>query len=126
VSEEDFEDFLLESSPQLLQVLEEARHEYTTKGGVTVNAYLSVERKNVGKFKLVLSPRAVKDLDRFTAAACTKVINAMKVLEDNPFPRGKLVKKIRERKQLTTGSGQISTESSTCLKAAQLLLFSEF
>jgi mRNA interferase RelE/StbE len=49
----------------------------------------------VGKFRLVLSPRAVKDLDRFSDAVCTKIISAMKVLEDNPFPRGKLVKKIR-------------------------------
>ena len=47
------------------------------------------------KFRLVLSPRAVKDLDRFTDAICTKIIGAMKALEENPFPRGKLVKKIR-------------------------------
>ena len=52
-------------------------------------------RKNVGKFRLTLSPKAVKDLDRFADAVCTKVISAMKVLEENPFPRGKLVKKIR-------------------------------
>ena len=40
ISEEDFEDYLLESSPQLLQVLEEARQEYSAKGGVTINSYL--------------------------------------------------------------------------------------
>ena len=54
-----------------------------------------VGRGSVDKFRLVLSPRAVKDLDRFTDAICTKIIGAMKALEENPFPRGKLVKKIR-------------------------------
>jgi mRNA interferase RelE/StbE len=49
----------------------------------------------VGKFRLVLSPGAVKDLDRFSDTVSTKIINGMKALEDNPFPRGKLVKKIR-------------------------------
>ena len=47
------------------------------------------------RFRLILAPRAVKDLDSVTDAVCTKVISAMKVLEENPFPRGKLVKKIK-------------------------------
>jgi prevent-host-death family protein len=48
ISEEDFEDYLLESSPQLLQVLEEARQEYAAKGGVTINSYLSGRKKKRG------------------------------------------------------------------------------
>ena len=48
ISEEDFEDYLLESSPQLLQVLEEARQEYTTKGGVTIGSYLSGRKRKRG------------------------------------------------------------------------------
>jgi prevent-host-death family protein len=48
ISEEDFEDYLLESSPQLLQVLEEARQEYSAKGGVTINSYLSGRKKKRG------------------------------------------------------------------------------
>jgi len=48
ISEEDFEDYLLEGSPQLLQVLEEARQEYDAKGGVTIDAYLSERKKKRG------------------------------------------------------------------------------
>lgn len=48
ISEEDFEDYLLESSPQLLQVLEEARKEYTARGGVSISSYLSGRKKKRG------------------------------------------------------------------------------
>lgn len=47
------------------------------------------------KFRPILSPKAAKDLDGFSDNICTKIINAMKVLEENPFPRGKLIKKIK-------------------------------
>lgn len=41
ISEEDFEDYLLEHSPKLLDVLEEAREEYIQAGGITLEDYLS-------------------------------------------------------------------------------------
>ncbi len=40
ISEEDFEDYLLEQSPELLDVLDEARKEYVKKGGMTLESYL--------------------------------------------------------------------------------------
>jgi prevent-host-death family protein len=40
ISEEDFEDYLLEHSPKLLDILEEAREEYVSAGGTTLDDYL--------------------------------------------------------------------------------------
>ncbi|MBI5213056.1 MAG: type II toxin-antitoxin system RelE/ParE family toxin [Nitrospirae bacterium] len=50
------------------------------------------------KFYIVLSPHAVKDLDGFSDTACTRIAGAMKALEENPFPRGKLIKKIKGKR----------------------------
>jgi len=50
------------------------------------------------KFDFILSPKAVKDLDGFSNRICTKITNAMSVLKENPFPRGKLIKKIKGTK----------------------------
>lgn len=47
------------------------------------------------KFRLILSPKALKDLDDLSDSVCFKIANSMKVLEENPFPRGKLIKKIK-------------------------------
>ena len=47
------------------------------------------------KFHIILSPKAVKDLDAFNDAICKRITSGMKVLEVNPFPRGKLIKKIK-------------------------------
>ncbi|HET6514537.1 MAG TPA: type II toxin-antitoxin system RelE/ParE family toxin [Thermodesulfovibrionales bacterium] len=47
------------------------------------------------KFHLILSPRAIRDLDAFNDAVCKRITSAMKILEENPFPRGKLIKKIK-------------------------------
>lgn len=47
------------------------------------------------KFHIILSPHAVKDLDGFSDTACTKIVKAMRALEENPFPRSKLIKKIK-------------------------------
>jgi len=52
----------------------------------------------VDKFYSVLSPHAVKDLDGFSDTVCTKIAGAIKVLEENPFPRGKLIKKIKGKR----------------------------
>jgi prevent-host-death family protein len=45
ISEEDFEDYLLDHSPKLLDVLEEAREEYYAQGGLTMEEYLSQRKK---------------------------------------------------------------------------------
>ncbi len=48
ISEEDFEDYLLEQSTKLLDVLEEARKKYTREGGITLEHYLSSRKKRRG------------------------------------------------------------------------------
>ncbi|MFH1702242.1 MAG: type II toxin-antitoxin system RelE/ParE family toxin [Nitrospirota bacterium] len=50
------------------------------------------------KFKLILSPKAVKDLDTFSDNICIKITNAIKVLKGNPFPRGKVIRKMKGTK----------------------------
>jgi mRNA interferase RelE/StbE len=52
----------------------------------------------VDKLKLILSPKAVKDLDTFSDNICIKITNAIRVLEENPFPRGKVIRKIKGTK----------------------------
>ncbi len=47
------------------------------------------------EFHIILSPKAVKDLDAFSETLCTRITSGIKVLEANPFPRGKLIKKIK-------------------------------
>lgn len=47
------------------------------------------------KFQIVLSPHAIKDLDCFSDAVCGKVARALVALKANPFPRGKLIKKVK-------------------------------
>ncbi|HEX8950050.1 MAG TPA: type II toxin-antitoxin system RelE/ParE family toxin [Dissulfurispiraceae bacterium] len=49
----------------------------------------------MGKFRIILSPRAARDLDDFSDAVYEKIVLALRVLGENPFPRGKLVKKIK-------------------------------
>jgi len=48
VTEEDFEDYLLEHSPMFLKALEEARGEYLRKGGVSVGEYLKTRKGRRG------------------------------------------------------------------------------
>lgn len=40
ISEEDFEDYLLENNPKFLRALEEAREEYLKYGGMEIDEYL--------------------------------------------------------------------------------------
>lgn len=49
ISEDDFSDFILEQSQQLLDSLDEAWREYLKKGGVTIEDYLSMRKKKSGK-----------------------------------------------------------------------------
>ena len=50
------------------------------------------------KFKIELSPAASRDLDDLEMGIVTKVLSDLKTLERNPFPRGKLIKKIKGKK----------------------------
>ena len=50
----------------------------------------------MGEFSLILTPKAVKNLDAFSDSICMKIANSMKELRENPFPRGKLIRKIKE------------------------------
>jgi len=50
------------------------------------------------KFKIELSPAASRDLDDLEMGIVTKVLSDLKTLENNPFPRGKLIKKIKGKK----------------------------
>jgi prevent-host-death family protein len=48
ISEEDFEDYLLESSPRLMDVLAEAQAEYLGSGGIKLQDYLAKRKKRHG------------------------------------------------------------------------------
>jgi mRNA interferase RelE/StbE len=50
------------------------------------------------KFKIELSPAASRDLDDLEMEIVTKVFSDLRVLEERPFPRGKLIKKIKGKK----------------------------
>jgi mRNA interferase RelE/StbE len=50
------------------------------------------------KFKIELSPAASRDLDDLEMGIVTEVLSDLKILEENPFPRGKLIKKIKGKK----------------------------
>ena len=45
ISEDDFSDFIIEQSQQLVDSLDEAWMEYLKKGGVTIGEYLSQRKK---------------------------------------------------------------------------------
>lgn len=49
----------------------------------------------MNKFQIVLSPHAVKDMDGLSDPVCGNIVRALKTLRDNPFPRGKTIKKIK-------------------------------
>jgi len=50
------------------------------------------------KFQIVLSLNASEDLDGFSDSVCEKIVRALQTLGDNPFPKGKLIKKIKRKK----------------------------
>jgi mRNA interferase RelE/StbE len=50
------------------------------------------------RFKIKLSPAASRDLDKLELGIVTKVLSDIKILEENPFPRGKLIKKNKGKK----------------------------
>ncbi|HUL38054.1 MAG TPA: type II toxin-antitoxin system RelE/ParE family toxin [Thermodesulfobacteriota bacterium] len=50
------------------------------------------------RFKIELSPAASRDLDDLEIEVVAKVLSDLKIIEENPFPRGKLIKKIKGKK----------------------------
>jgi len=50
------------------------------------------------RFEIELSPAASRDLDDLELGTVTKIISDIKILAENPFPRGKLIKKIKGKK----------------------------
>ena len=50
------------------------------------------------RFSIELSPAASGDLDDLEMGAVTKVLSDLRILEENPFPKGKLIKKIKGKK----------------------------
>lgn len=47
------------------------------------------------EFKLILAPEAVRDIDNLDDHINSRILHALKVLKENPFPRGKLIKKLK-------------------------------
>jgi len=54
----------------------------------------------VDRFVITLSPSAVRDLDRLDDKTVRSVFLKLPILEENPFPKGKLIKKIRGKKSV--------------------------
>jgi len=50
------------------------------------------------RFEIELSPAALRDLDDLELGTVTKIISDIKILAENPFPKGKLIKKIKGKK----------------------------
>jgi mRNA interferase RelE/StbE len=50
------------------------------------------------RFRVELSPAASRDLDDLELGAVRKVLSDLKILGENPFPRGKLIKRIKGKR----------------------------
>ena len=50
------------------------------------------------KFALKLSPSATRDLDRFEDKVVRMILDELPALKEDPFPRGKRIKKIKGKK----------------------------
>lgn len=50
------------------------------------------------RFSIELSPAASRDLDDLEIEIVTKILSDLRILEENPFPRGKFIKKIKGKK----------------------------
>jgi mRNA interferase RelE/StbE len=49
-------------------------------------------------FRIELSSAASRDLDDLEMGVVTKILSDLRILEENPFPRGKLIKKIKGKR----------------------------
>jgi len=52
----------------------------------------------MNRFRIELAPAASRDLDNLEIEMVRKILSDLKVLGENPFPRGKLIKKIKGKK----------------------------
>ncbi len=52
------------------------------------------------KFVLTLAPSAVRDLDRLDDKTVRKILGKLSTLENDPFPKGKLIRKIKGKKSV--------------------------
>jgi len=52
----------------------------------------------VDRFALQLSPAALRDLDRLDERAARKILDKLTPLKNDPFPRGKLIKKVKGKR----------------------------
>ena len=52
------------------------------------------------RFLITLSPSAVRDLDRLNDKTVQSIFRKLSKLEENPFPKGKLIKKIKGKKSI--------------------------
>jgi mRNA-degrading endonuclease RelE of RelBE toxin-antitoxin system len=50
------------------------------------------------RFKIELSPAASRDLNDLEMGIVTKILSDLEILEENPFPKEKLIKKIKGKK----------------------------
>ena len=50
------------------------------------------------RFRIELSPAASRDLDGLQMGVVIRVLSELKILQENPFPRGKLIRKIKRKK----------------------------
>lgn len=50
------------------------------------------------RFVVKLSPQAEKDLDELEDKTANRILSYLKIIEENPYPRGKVVKKIKGKK----------------------------
>ena len=50
------------------------------------------------RFRIELSPAASRDLDGLEMGVVIKVLSELKILQENPFPRGKMIRKIKGKK----------------------------
>jgi mRNA interferase RelE/StbE len=49
----------------------------------------------VDKFQVKISPSATRDLDQLDDKLVRRIMDELDVLAENPFPRGKLIRKIK-------------------------------
>ncbi len=52
------------------------------------------------KFTVRMYPQAVRDLDRLPKEHAEMIVDALPALQENPFPRGKSIKKIKGKKEV--------------------------
>ncbi len=50
------------------------------------------------RFRIELAPAASRDLDDLETGTVTKIFSDLSILEEDPFPRGKLIKRIKGKK----------------------------